>query len=118
MSGLNNYFQMASGGMFGSDEAVAVVGIVVFAAIADDEEDRADNSAARGGDSPQGEELAQAEEAGNQQNNAPDQEKAFSRRAPSKEREIPSSMAWASFFLLSAARRAAIMARSTAPMRA
>lgn len=34
MSGLDNYFQLASGGMFGSDEAVAVVGIVVFAAIA------------------------------------------------------------------------------------
>lgn len=34
MSGLDSYFQLASGGMFGSDEAVAVVGIVVLAAIA------------------------------------------------------------------------------------
>lgn len=34
MSGLDSYIQQESGGMFGSDEAVAVVGIAVFAVIA------------------------------------------------------------------------------------
>ena len=34
MSGLDSYFQLASGGMFSGEEAAAVVGIVVLAAIA------------------------------------------------------------------------------------